>query len=142
MLHRTASDAFFPKAIAAGVGTFVMHAVRSIFARPAQLAAAVRDLAAAGRVPAELATKENPLDFLVHPGGAESVTDAAYRFARYEPGVSVVLFGTGSADHLRENISSLARPPLPEADRTRLLDLFREVSGLGLENHGNRQKAA
>ena len=77
-----------------------------------------------------------PLDFLVHPGGAESITDAAYRFARYEPGVDVVLFGTGDAAHLKANIASLSRPPLPDADRARLLDLFGGVSGLGLEGPG------
>ena len=133
MLHRTASAALFPLTQAHGVGTLVMHAVRSIFARPDFLAASIRDLAAAGRVPAELLDSARPLDFLVHPGGAENVTDAAYRFARHTPGVDVVLFGTGSADHLRANIASLSRPPLPATDLERLVSLFADVSGLGLE---------
>lgn len=134
MLHRTASDRLFPLAVAHGMGTLVMHAVRSIFARPDFLAASIQELAAKGRVPAALIDNPAPLDFLVHPGGAESVTDAAYRFARYTPGVSVVLFGTGSPAHLQANIASLSRPPLPVADVERLLDLFGNVSGLGLEN--------
>ncbi len=140
MLHRTASDELFPLTLANGVGTLVMHAVRSIFARPDFLAATIRDLAAAGRVPAALADSDAPLDFLVHPGGAESVTDAAYRFARHTPGVNVVLFGTGSPAHLLANIASLSRPPLPAADQARLLDLFRDVSGLGLESPVRPQK--
>ena len=134
MLHRTASARLFPLTVANKVGTLVMHAVRSIFARPGFLAAAIREQAAAGRVRAGLAEGEGPLDFLVHPGGALSVTDAAYRFARHSAGVDVVLFGTGSAAHLRANIASLSRPPLPAADLARLLDLFGGVSGLGLEN--------
>lgn len=136
MLHRTASDRLFPLAVDGGMGTLVMHAVRSIFARPDFLAASIRDLAASGKVPAELLDAARPLDFLVHPAGAESVTDAAYRFARHTPGVSVVLFGTGSADHLRANVASICRPPLPAEDIARLLTLFGQVSGLGLENPG------
>jgi len=136
MLHRTASDQLFPRTIEGGMGTLVMHAVRSIFARPEFLAASIRDLAASGKVPAELLDAARPLDFLVHPAGAESVTDAAYRFARHTPGVSVVLFGTGSAEHLRANVASICRPPLPAEDTARLLTLFGQVSGLGLENPG------
>ncbi len=136
MLHRTASDVLFPRAIAGGMGTLVMHAVRSIFARPDFLAASIRALAESGVVPAALPNAERPLDFLVHDGGAESVTDAAYRFARHAAGVSVVLFGTGSAAHLRANVASICRPPLPAADIARLLELFGGVSGLGLESPG------
>ena len=51
MLHRTASDTLFPHTSAKGVGTLVMHAVRSIFARPDFLAASIRELAASGQVP-------------------------------------------------------------------------------------------
>lgn len=133
MLHRTASDALFALTRARGVGTFIMHAVRSIFARPDELSAAIRAQAAAGKVHAALADDPDPLGFLVHQGGAESVTDAAYRFARHEPGADVVLFGTGSIDHLVANIASLSRPALPQADRARLLDLFGQVNGLGLD---------
>ena len=142
MLHRTACDALFPLTIANGVGTLVMHAVRSIFARPDFLAESIRELAKAGRVPAALVDNDAPLDFLVHPGGAESVTDAAYRFARHTPGVSVVLFGTGSAEHLRANVASLSRPRLPAADLARLLELFGDVSGLGLETPGRSRALA
>lgn len=134
MLHRTASDRLFPLTQAKGMGTLVMHAVRSIFARPDFLAESIRALAAEGKVSAELAASDDPLGFLVHPGGAESMTDAAYRFARHSAGVDVVLFGTGSATHLEANIASLVRPPLPEADVAKLLDLFGAVSGLGLES--------
>jgi len=142
MLHRTAADRLFPLTGEKGIGTLVMHAVRSIFARPDFLAASVRELAKAGKVPAELAQSDGPLDFLVHPGGAASTTDAAYRFVRHSAGVDVVLFGTGSADHLRANVASLLRPPLPAADLARLFDLFGAVSGLGLESPASARPAA
>ena len=50
-------------------------------------------------------------------GRPPNITEAAYRFVRHEPGVDVVLFGTGDVAHLRANIESLLKPPLPEADR-------------------------
>ena len=110
-----------------------MFVVRGIFARPAQLAEAMRSLAAEGKVPAELAERDEPLHFLLHPGGALSLTDAAYRYARHEPGADVVLFGTGDPAHLRSNIASILRPPLPQADRDRLATLFGHLRGVGLE---------
>jgi len=44
--------------------------------------------------------------------------------SRHEPGADVVLFGTGDHEHLRSNIASILKPPLPEADRARLASLF------------------
>ena len=87
--------------------------------------------------PRDLADNPDPLGFLVHDnaagGGATSVVDAAYRFVRHEPGVDVVLFGTGDVGHLKTNIASLLKPPLPEADRERLARLFGHLVGVGLD---------
>jgi aryl-alcohol dehydrogenase-like predicted oxidoreductase len=133
LMDQVARDQVFPHTLANRIGTLMMFAVRSIFARPAQLVATVRDLAAAGQVPAWLAETDDPLGFLVHPEGADSVTDAAYRYVRHEPGVDVVLFGTGDSGHLRANVASILKPPLPAADRTKLQELFSHLRGVGLE---------
>ena len=133
LMAQVARDHVFPLTLKHRIGTLMMFAVRSIFARPEQLAATMQDLAAKGMVPAELAATADPLGFLVHPGGASSVTDAAYRYVRHEPGVDVVLFGTGDAEHLKANIASILKPPLPETDRTKLRTLFSHLRGVGLE---------
>ena len=133
MMHQPARQQVFPLSRAHGVGTLMMFAVRQIFARPAQLAATVKELATEGKVPAWLAESDDPLGFLVHPGGATSVIDAAYRYVRHEPGVDVVLFGTGDEAHLRSNLDSILKPPLPAADRQKLADLFSHLRGVGLE---------
>jgi aryl-alcohol dehydrogenase-like predicted oxidoreductase len=133
LMDQVARTQVFPHTIANRIGTLMMFAVRSIFARPAQLATTVRELAAAGQVPAWLAASDDPLGFLIHADGASSVTDAAYRYVQHEPGVDVVLFGTGDAGHLRTNIESILKPPLPEADRTKLQALFSHLRGVGLE---------
>jgi aryl-alcohol dehydrogenase-like predicted oxidoreductase len=133
LMAQVARAQVFPHAIANRIGTLLMFAVRSIFARPAQLAEAMRELVAAGQVPAWLAESDEPLGFLVHEGGASSLIDAAYRFARHEPGVDVVLFGTGDIGHLRSNIESILKPALPAADQARLAELFGHLRGVGLE---------
>jgi aryl-alcohol dehydrogenase-like predicted oxidoreductase len=83
-------------------------------------------------VPAVLAADPDPLGFLIHGGGASSLTDAAYRFARHEPGADVILFGIGEERHLRENINSLLKPPLPQEDLEKLRLLFGHLRGVGL----------
>ena len=66
-------------------------------------------------------------------GGAESLIDAAYRFARHEPGIDVVLFGTSSVEHLKTNVASILGPPLPADDVARLYTLFGHLTGVGLD---------
>jgi aryl-alcohol dehydrogenase-like predicted oxidoreductase len=133
LMDQVARTQVFPHTLARRIGTLMMFAVRSIFARPAQLAATMRELAAAGQVPAWLAQSDDPLGFLVHPDGANSLTDAAYRYVRHEPGVDVVLFGTGDAAHLRTNVASILKAPLPAADVAKLRDLFSHLRGVGLD---------
>src|SRR6516165_3097056 len=101
MMHQNARQRVFPLTRANGVGTLLMFAVRNIFSQPERLRSTLRDLAAAGEVPQSFADPPDPLAFLIHDDGASTVPDAAYRFVRHEPGVDVVLFGTGDPAHLR-----------------------------------------
>jgi aryl-alcohol dehydrogenase-like predicted oxidoreductase len=141
MLHQGARQNVFPATREKGIGTLLMFAVRSIFADPPRIAREMKELAAKGFVEKWLGETGDPLGFLVHPSGADSVIDAAYRFVRYEPGVDVVLFGTGDAAHLRANVASLLKPPLPDADRAKLVALFGQLKdGVGLDGHEGRTR--
>ena len=133
MLNQGARRAVFPLTRQHGVATLLMFVVRNIFSQPGVLARTIADLVAAGKLPAGWADSNDPLGFLVHPGGAESLVDAAYRYARHEPGADVILFGTSSAAHLRANIASILRPALPDADRARLAQAFAHLRGVGLD---------
>ena len=136
MMHQGARKNVFPITQRKGIGTLLMFAVRSIFTDPPRIARELRELAAQGLVEKWLGETDEPLGFLVHEGGAVNVVEAAYRFARHEPGVDVVLFGTGDAGHLRTNVASLLKPPLPEADRQKLAALFGHLTnGVGLDGH-------
>ncbi len=61
--------------------------------------------------------------------------EAAYRYARHEPGVDIVLFGTGdSGPSARRTSTAILKPPLPEADRQKLATLFGHLTaGVGLD---------
>ncbi len=138
MMHQGARQNVFPVSREKGIGTLLMFAVRSIFADPPRVAREMRALAAKGLVEPWLGETDDPLGFLVHEGGAADMIEAAYRFARHEPGVDVVLFGTGDAEHLRSNVASLLKPPLPAADRAKLAALFGHLQGIGLDSHQGR----
>jgi hypothetical protein len=107
MMHQGARRTVFPATREKGVGTRLMFAVRSIFADPPRIAREMRALAERGLVQPWLGESDDPLGFLIHEGGAETLTEAAYRFARHEPGVDVTLFGTGDSEHLRANVRAL-----------------------------------
>jgi aryl-alcohol dehydrogenase-like predicted oxidoreductase len=141
MMHQNARDRVFPLTRANRVGTLSMFVVRNIFSKPVRLRATLQALAAAREVPPWFAESPDPLGFLIHEGGASSVPDAAYRFVRHEPGVDVVLFGTGNPEHLRTNIASILKPPLPETDHRRLCELFGHLVSVGLDApHLSRQR--
>jgi aryl-alcohol dehydrogenase-like predicted oxidoreductase len=135
MMHQGARQNVFPATRAKGIGTLLMFAVRSMFADPPRIAREMKALADKGLVEKRLGETDDPLGFLVHDAGAANIIEAAYRFVRHEPGVDVVLFGTGDAAHLRSNVAALLKPPLPEADRAKLATLFGHLTGIGLDGH-------
>ena len=136
MMHQVARAAVLPHTMERGIGTLMMFVVRNVFSVAGRLQTTMKDLAADGKVPDWLAHSDDPLGFLVHEGGADSVIEAAYRYVRHEPGADVVLFGTGRTEHLDANIASILKPPLPAADRAKLAELFGHLRGVGLDLPG------
>jgi aryl-alcohol dehydrogenase-like predicted oxidoreductase len=133
LMHQNARQRVLPLARELGVGTLLMFAVRRIFSEPQRLRHCVEQLVERGELPASLLEAADPLGFLVHEAGASSLIDAAYRYCRHEPGVDVVLFGTGSLAHLHGNLRSILAGPLPTPDRARIAQLFGHLVGVGLD---------
>jgi L-galactose dehydrogenase len=129
-LNPSARDRVFSVTRETDVAIEVMFAVRRALSRPDALARVAAELVEQGRVDGADLDLDDPLGFLVHDGGAASVVEAAYRFARHEPGCHVVLTGTGSVEHLEENVRSINAPPLPAADLDRLRTLFGHLDHL------------
>lgn len=126
VLNQSAGERVFALTRQRRAGVLVMFAVRRALSRPERLRDLIADLVTQGFVDADL-DPDDPLGFLVHEGGAESIVDAAYRFCRHDPGVDVVLTGTGNVEHLKANVASLLRPPLPSEDVERLRSIFGRV---------------
>ena len=122
----------FPDCLRHDVGTQVMHAVRRALSNPVVLMKNIEWLISKGEIEKVAVNRDEPLKFLTGHPGVKSVIEAAYRYCRYEPGVSLVLTGTGSPDHLSSNVAALAGPPLPDELIAGLDSIFgkvRSVSG-------------
>ena len=133
MLNQNARSHLFATTQRDGIGTLLMFVVRNIFSQAGYLTNVVQDLLDTGALTAGSVDPADPLGFLVHPAGAQNIVEAAYRFARYEPGADVILFGTGSEAHLESNVASILMPPLPADDVATLYRLFGELRGVGLD---------
>ena len=141
LMHQSAREKIFKHTLVKGIGVLNMFAVRLLFSEPGRLNHVVTQLVNEGKLPVWLAETEDPLDFLIHPDGAHTIIDAAYRYCRHEPGTDVILFGTGSLTHLRSNIDSILSSPLPAADLQQIKELFGALEDVGLDAPGQQRPA-
>jgi aryl-alcohol dehydrogenase-like predicted oxidoreductase len=140
LMNQGARHRIFPVTRRRGIGTLLMFVVRNIFSNAAYRDDIFARLVDEGHLDASILADGDPLGFLVSEGGAESITDAAYRYARHEQGVDVVLFGTGNKAHVEANVASILRPPLPPPIVERLHASFGHLTGVGLDRPGPVKK--
>jgi aryl-alcohol dehydrogenase-like predicted oxidoreductase len=140
LMNQGARHAIFPETKRRGIGTLLMFVVRNIFSNAAYRDDIFAKLVEQGDLDASILSGGDPLGFLVADGAAQSITDAAYRYARHEQGVDVVLFGTGNKAHVKDNIDSILRPPLAPAIIERLHTSFGHLKGVGLDRPGPVKK--
>ena len=130
VLNPSARSAVFPLTLTNDVGTLIMFAVRRALSSQAGIVEVVEQLIESGALDAQRVDRAAPLGFVEQHPEVASLVEAAYRFCRHEPGADVVLTGTGSVEHLRENVRSILAPPLPAELRTRLEGLFGQVTSV------------
>lgn len=130
LLNHSARHTVLPQTQAQGIGTLCMFAVRRALSNPDALKELIQKLASTGEIDLTGYNPAAPLDFLSAPGVATSLTEAAYRYCHYEPGIDVVLSGTGSVAHLEENARALQLPPLPADALARANKLFAGVDSV------------
>ena len=131
--NQNARDLAFPRTRAQNWGTYVMYVGRFL-ADTERVRGTLAALAETGEFPADLAARNDPLGFLVESGGALDIMDAAYRYARHEPGAHVVLFGSGNREHITRNVKSINSPPLSDGAAARLGSLFGGRPGVGVRS--------
>ena len=130
LLNPSARRSVFPLTRAHDVGTLIMFAVRRALTSPESVRAIVETLIEAGAIDTDRVDRADPLAFVTTHPQVKSLVEAAYRFCRYEPGAHVILTGTGSVEHLRENVESILAPPLPDEIAARLADIFGAVDSV------------
>jgi aryl-alcohol dehydrogenase-like predicted oxidoreductase len=137
LLNPAARHSVLPLTLKHDVGTLIMFAVRRALGQPAALAQTVAGLIASGQiegiegqVDGQAIDSSDPLAFVADHPDVGSVVEAAYRYCRHEPGAHVVLTGTGSIEHLSENVASILAPALPESLLERLNSLFGAVDSV------------
>jgi L-galactose dehydrogenase len=130
LLNPSARKTVFPLTIEKRVGVLDMFAVRRALSQPVRLKELCAELIRKGVIPAGVINPENPLDFVLRESGAATLPEVAYRFCRHEPGVHVVLTGTGNLQHLKLNVESILRPPLPKTVLEKLEQIFGSIDYL------------
>ena len=124
LLNPSARETVFPLAKKTGVGVLDMFAVRRGLSQPARLKSLCAELVANGAIKKDALNQKDPLGFIFEETDAATLPEAAYRFCRHEPGVHVVLTGTGNPKHLKENVAAILKPPLPESVLAKFQELF------------------
>jgi L-galactose dehydrogenase len=133
IINPSARHHILPTAAAKDVGVQCIYAVRGQLATTEGQRAVVQQVIDSGEVDPADVDLDDPLGFLVDPEVADSVVEACYRFDRHSPGVTTVVTGTGSVDHLRDNIRSIAKPALPDAVVERIEKVFGRVSSVSAQ---------
>jgi aryl-alcohol dehydrogenase-like predicted oxidoreductase len=123
LLNPSARKTVWPLTQKQGVGVLDMFAVRRALSRPERLKEICAELVQKGAIAKNLLDGKEPMEFLLQDSDA-SLAEVAYRFCRHERGVDVVLTGTGDPAHLKENVSAILKPPLPQATLDKLEKLF------------------
>ena len=142
LMNQGARRNVFPVTQRRGIGTLLMFVVRNIFSNAAYRRDVLAKLVEQGQLDVSILSKGDPLEFLVSEGGAQSITDAAYRYARHEQGADVILFGTGNMAHVKDNVASILRPALPPAIIEQLHASFGHLTGVGLDLPGPVKKGS
>jgi aryl-alcohol dehydrogenase-like predicted oxidoreductase len=130
LLNPSARASVFPETRKHDVGTLIMFAVRRTLSQPGALQEVVAGLIERGEVDPGKIDAADPLGFLRERADVGSLTEAAYRFCRHEPGAEVILTGTGNVEHLETNLAAIQGPPLPPEIVERLRGLFGAVDSV------------
>jgi aryl-alcohol dehydrogenase-like predicted oxidoreductase len=130
LLNQSARERVLAKAIEKNVGILNMFAVRKALSNHDRLNELISELIESGQLDPDDIDRSDPLGFLVRDGAAVSIMDVAYRFCCEELGIHVVLSGTSNPDHLRANIESFSRPPLPQEHTDALKKIFQKVDSV------------
>ena len=130
LINPSARDRVFTRTVEKNIAVLNMFAVGRVLSQPEALRQLIAEMIEEDVIDPAKINPDDPLRFLIEGSNAANVVEAAYRFCRHEPGTTVILTGTASVDHLKENLNSIQHGPLPETCLTRLYDIFGAVDSV------------
>lgn len=130
LINPSARERVLVKARGRGIATLGMFAVRRGLIDEGWLRRLLERMEGSGEIRPGLSGAEDLMGALGLRGVSGSLSEAAYRFAAFAPGMDAVLSGTSSAEHLRANLEAVRRGPLPEEALRRLEELFGKVESV------------
>ena len=133
LINPSARKSVLPLCGKNNIGVLCMFAVRRALSNREALKQLMVKLDEESIIDASKLDGDDPLGFLKDEGGAESIIDGAYRFCRHTPNIHVVLTGTGSIEHLQQNITSINRGPLKPGCLEQLEAIFGDVESVSGE---------
>lgn len=129
ILNQSARDVALRWTMKHNVGVLCMYAVRRTLSSGDRLQKVIERLVEEGQLDRDV-LGDDPMAFLMREGYAESLTEAAYRFALAEDGLDVILSGTGNIAHLEANAAAVRRGPLSAAAVKLLRERFGHITGV------------
>jgi len=130
LLNPSARGSVFPMTREKRVGVLNMFAVRRALSQAGRLKGILRDLMHDGVIPENAVNAEDLIDFMLRESDATTLPEIAYRFCRHERDVHLVLTGTGKPEHLKANVESILKPPLPKSVLQKLEEVFGDLDHL------------
>ena len=111
MLNQSAGKWVLPYCIEQEIGTINVFTVRNVFSNLERLQQVVAELRTEGLLAED--SPDQPFDRLLAGGGIQALPEAAYRYAAFTEGVTTVMCGSIRLEHIKRNIASLEKGPLP-----------------------------
>ncbi len=130
LINPSARERVLARARQKGIGTMGMFAVRRGLIDETWLRVLLKRLADNGDIDPGLADAADLMEALGLRGAASTLSEAAYRFCAFEPGMDCVLSGTSSQEHLQMNLEAVSRGRLPAEALHHLDQLFGKVESV------------
>jgi aryl-alcohol dehydrogenase-like predicted oxidoreductase len=127
MINQSAQRTVFPLCREKNMGVVNVFTVRNLFWNQQRLSEVIADLKQRGKIDTDQISTEKPLNWIVEEGAANTLVEAAYRFAGYTDPVTVVMCGSKQIPELDENIDSINKGPLPREVVEKLRDQFGNI---------------
>ena len=138
LINQSARERVLPITRERGIAVLAMFVVRVALSRHERLLEVMAELIDRGQVDEAVlrevgGSREDPLGWVTRESDAATLPEAAYRFVRHEPGIDVTLSGTGSVEHMLDNVASVQKPPLDPAVTDKLHRLFAQVDSVSAQ---------